>query len=58
MIICFRKEPLVGRIAVVKSSLKKVIAKAALDNCEMVKIIIQVEACLNSQPLTYLKGNA
>ena len=41
-------------IGIVKSSLKKVIGKAALDYCEMVTIITEIEACLNSRPLTYL----
>ena len=41
-------------IAIVKSSLKKVVGKAKLNYDEMVKIVTEIEGCLNSRPLTYL----
>ena len=45
-------------IAIVKSSLKKVVGKALLNYNEMVTIVTEIEGCLNSRPLTYLnEGN-
>ena len=41
-------------IAIVKSSLKKVVGKALLNYNEMVTIVTEIEGCLNSRPLTYL----
>ena len=41
-------------IAIVKSSLKKVVGKALLNYREMVTIITETEGCLNARPLTYL----
>ena len=41
-------------IAIVKSSLKKVVGKAILNYNEMVTIVTEIEDCLNSRPLTYL----
>ena len=41
-------------IAIVKSSLKKVVGKALLNYKEIVTIITETEGCLNARPLTYL----
>ena len=41
-------------IAIVKSSLKKVVGKALLNYSEMVTNVTEIEGCLNSRPLTYL----
>ena len=43
-----------GLIAIVKSSLKKVVGKALLNYNEMVTVVTEIEGCLNSRPLTYL----
>ena len=41
-------------MAIVQSSLKKVIGKALLNYNEMVTIVTEIEGLLNSRPLTYL----
>ena len=41
-------------MAIVKSSLKKVVGKALLNYNKMVRIVTEIEGCLNSRPLTYL----
>ena len=41
-------------IAIVKSSLKKVVGKVLLNYNEMVTVVTEIEGCLNSRPLTYL----
>ena len=41
-------------IAIVKSSLKKVVGKALLNYNKMVTTVTEIEGCLNSRSLTYL----
>ena len=59
MVVYFWEISIVGRIyegliAIVKSSLKKVVGKAKLNYDKIVTIVTEIQGCLNSRPSTYL----